>query len=156
MFDQFRGLLKETNIKNWHFSLRKLGEIKSELLRLQNLVIQQHGNKKPDKQKEAKIFIRVIHKSMQFLHSLSKLFFCPNINYLYNALKKLIRFFCQIIFGSNPEAYPELCQASSMEHFAKINNFQLLTIFRKLSILDIQKGFEFASENILEFCQEKS
>ena len=50
------------------------------------------------------------------------------------------------------EVYPELSVfgTSAMELFAKIiNDFQLLTIFAKSSILDIRLGFEYI---FLVFC----
>ena len=47
----------------------------------------------------------------------------------------------------NSEAYSEPCQTSKMEVFAKIvNGFSFLTIFLKLSILDVWQDSEFASE----------
>ena len=46
----------------------------------------------------------------------------------------------------HPEAYSQPCQTSEMERFVKIvNNFQLLTIFAKHSILDISEGYDINS-----------
>ena len=44
------------------------------------------------------------------------------------------------------EACEELCKVSKMESFAKIvNGFKPLTIFAKLSILDVWLGSEYTS-----------
>ena len=45
------------------------------------------------------------------------------------------------------EAHSKCCQASKMEHFAKIvKNYKPFTICAKTSILDVWKGSECASE----------
>ena len=50
-------------------------------------------------------------------------------------------FFCQ--WNQNPERYSEPCQTSKMEHFPKIvNDQELLTIFAKLFVLDVQQDSE--------------
>ena len=41
---------------------------------------------------------------------------------------------------------PEPCQTSKMESFAKtVNDWKLLIIFAKPSVLDVRQGFEFTS-----------
>ena len=45
------------------------------------------------------------------------------------------------------EAHSEPCQGTKMERFAKIvDDFQMLTIVAKRSILDVSQGFDYASE----------
>ena len=77
------------------------------------------------------------YSTLQFLCNLhkwviSKLsLYCPN---------KIDHIFINH-FGPNPEVYSEPCQPSKMECLAKIvNSFQSLTIFAKISILDVWQG----------------
>ena len=56
------------------------------------------------------------------------------------------------------EANSETCQTSKMERFAKIvNDFQLLTILAKCSLIDVWQGSEYASKQpALQKTQVKS
>ena len=50
-------------------------------------------------------------------------------------------------FGTNAEAYSEICQTSKLERCAQIiNSFYLLTIFEKRFILYVQQGSGCAPE----------
>ena len=56
------------------------------------------------------------------------------------------------------EAYSELCQTSKVESFAKIvNGFQKITIFKRISILEIfdRQDSEYASANIFQLYQKR-
>ena len=55
--------------------------------------------------------------------------------------------YCIYIVVLISEAYSEPYQISKMEFFAKIfNGLKLLTVFAKISILDIWQGFEYFFE----------
>ena len=70
-----------------------------------------------------------LFSTLQFLCDLHKSIISFKSNYFFKP------------FWPNPEVYSELCQMSKMECFAKIvYSFQSLTIFSKLSILDVWQG----------------
>ena len=76
-------------------------------------------------------FLRDLHKwVISFKSKLS--LYCPN---------KIDHIFFSNHFGPNPEVHSKTWQTSKMECFAKIvYSFQSLTVFARLSILDVWQG----------------
>ena len=54
--------------------------------------------------------------------------------------------------STSSEVHSELCQISKMEHFEEIiNGYKALTIFEKLSILDVWQSLKYASASYTLF-----